>query len=100
MANPTDSDHPADMARDAWLRLELAMLSDEIAQMVDVGSWQAAMAGRRLALQYRTELDKLAQPPEEEVDLEDPDQVVAEVLKLPDWVFTHPDVQERVDRCR
>ena len=62
MSNPRAPDHPAhpaDLTREEWLRLELAICSDEIAHMAEVGSWQAAMAGRRIAKSYRDELDKL-----------------------------------------
>ena len=85
------NDHPADVTRMQWLREELALLQDEIGQMVDRGSWQAAVAARRLALVYRTEIDDLRK--EEDQDQFQPqtiDEIVADLSKLPIGVFSHP----------
>ncbi len=99
MANPAPSDHPADKDRISWLREELLMVTDEVAVMVDAGSYQAAMAGRRIMLTLRKELDDLAAEMPAADEVVDLAGVVREVLKLPDAVFSHTDIQRRVARC-
>ena len=90
------------MDRLTWLRHEFDMVCDEVAVMVDAGSYQAAMAGRRIQLQLRKELDDAQEALDEpaEFDPQDLDAVVQEVLRLPDRVFAHPDLQARAKRCR
>lgn len=93
-------DHPADIPREQYLRTELELLHEELGQMVERGSWQALVAGRRLALQYRNEIDALKAT--KAADAFDPtsiDDVVSEVAKLPDAVFAHPDIVARVAEC-
>ena len=99
MADP-HVEHPADLDRESWLRIELAMVQDEVAVMVDAGSYQAAMAGRRIALQLRSELDEIHKDRPDVFDPVSADHVVGEVLRLPDWVFRHPDVIARVHACQ
>ncbi len=99
MPTHKDSNHPADIPRDEYLRNELFLLHEEIARMVDRGSWQAVVAARRLALNYRSELDDLAREQATEFDPTDLDEVIAELLKLPNAVFAHPSIRARVAEC-
>lgn len=92
--------HPADIDRLSWLRDELSLLQDEIGQMVERNSWQAVVAARRLALSYRDQIDQLvAEKGSDEFEPTTVDEVVAQVLALPDSVFVHPEVIARVARC-
>ena len=91
-------EHPADAPRREWLRVQLMTLEDEQVQMLeqDRVSWQALVASRRLALQYRNELDNLdadLAPDEAPASLE---EVVALVLTFPDAVIGHLFVLQRL----
>lgn len=99
MPTPPNSDHPADVPRETYLRTELFLLHEEIGAMVERGSWQAVVAGRRLALTYRTEIDDLKREDPTTFDPHDLDEVVDEILKLPKAVFAHPRIRERVAEC-
>lgn len=92
--------HPADVDREQWLREELALLQEEIGQMVQRNSWQAVVSARRLALSYRDQIDAIrAEKGPEEFAPTTIDQVVEQVLALPDSVFLHPGVVARVAGC-
>lgn len=102
MARRKAKPNPADMDRLDWLKSEFAVVCDEVATMISKESFQAAMAGRRIMLTLRKELDeaKAAAADEGDFDPEDLDSIVAEVLHLPDKVFRHPDIRARIKRLR
>ena len=92
--------HPADIDRETWLREELSLLQEEIGQMVERQSWQAVVAARRLALSYRDQLDAIRdEKGNEEFEPTSINEIVAEVLGLPDAVFMDSEIQARVARC-
>jgi hypothetical protein len=88
--------HPADIDRREYLRLELFRIHEEIDSMLEAGSYQAAMAGRRIALKLRQELDDLEASSESDFDPTDPEQIVDEILKLPDEILGNPRLRARV----
>ncbi len=92
-------DHPADISRKDYLRDQLWLIHEEMAEMLDRGSFQALVAARRLSLAYRTELDDLAREETPDFEPRELADVVAEVLRLPDALFADPAIVERVDRC-
>ena len=96
---PTQAIHPADMPRIDYLRRELFLLHEEIAEMVERGSWQAVVAARRLALQYRNEIEDLRKVESADFEPQTVDQVVEELAKLPDAIFGHPMIRARVAGC-
>ena len=94
-------EHPADITREQWLRNQLLKLAEKAEQIEESKSWQAAVAARRLLLQYRNELDDIRREQEIEGDFQPTsiDDIVAELLKLPDAVYRHPDIVKRVRSC-
>jgi hypothetical protein len=94
-------EHPADITREQWLRNQLLKLAEKAEQIEESKSWQAAVAARRLLLQYRNELDDIRREQEVEGDFQPTsiDDIVAELLKLPDAVYRHPDIVKRVQSC-
>ncbi len=91
-------DTPATMSREEYLCQQLLLLHAEIGEAAERGSWQAVINGRRLASQMHTEIVALRaeQAPGEVTSIED---VVTELLSLPDAVFTDPRIADRVAQC-
>ena len=81
--------------REAYLLRKLSEAEDAVATATTDGSWQAAINGQRLCIQIREQLDAIRAAPVE-VDPFDRDQLVELVLNLPDNVFTHPMLLERI----
>jgi len=81
--------------REAYLTRKLEEAEDAVATATTDGSWQAAINGQRLAIQIREQLDAVKSAPSE-IDPWDDDQLVEMVLNLPDNVFTHPKLIERL----
>lgn len=91
--------HPADVSRVDFLRQQLQEIEQNLLDMDESKSWQALVAGRRLALNIRTELDEAKAAAPKEFEPQTLGDVVAEVLKLPKAVWRHPDVVARVKAC-
>ena len=81
--------------REAYLTRKLTEAEAAVATATTDGSWQAAINGQRLAIQIREQLDAVKSAPSE-IDPWDQDQLVEMVLNLPDNVFTHPKLIERL----
>lgn len=81
--------------REAYLTRKLEEAEDAVATATTDGSWQAAINGQRLAIQIREQLDAVRSAPSE-IDPWDDDQLVEMVLNLPDNVFTHPKLIEKL----
>jgi hypothetical protein len=96
---PNKPAHPADQTEEDYLRSSLLAIHAEIEEMSKAGSWQAAMAGRRLALTYRKELDDLKREQPADFEPTEVDDIIPELLLLPDAVFSHPLIRERVAAC-
>ncbi len=88
----------AEMTREEYLATELASLHVEIQEAAERGSWQAVINGRRLAGQWHAELVAL-RAESTPGEISSIDDVVSELLTLPDAVFSDPRVQERVRKC-
>ncbi len=91
--------HPADVSRVDFLRQQLQEIEQNLLDMDESKSWQALVAGRRLALNIRTELDDAKKEAPKEFEPQTLDDVVAEVLKLPNAVFQHPAMLARISEC-
>lgn len=95
-----DPEHPANVPRLEYLQAELIELRSNIDAMVKRGSWQACVAARRLAMQIRAEIDALRNVSDDQpFDPTDLDDIVAQVAAMPDAVFRHPVIVDRVARA-
>jgi len=85
----------------AKLRHDLWQLETDMMGMRDKGSWQALVSATRERRNIRerlVELDALAE--EEAFDPTDIDQIVDEILELPDDVLRHPKLIEAIEASR
>ena len=94
-----DVDHPANQSVEDYLATELFVLLEDVAKMRHDGSWQAVVAGTRLAMSLRKELDAVREAARAKVDPSSLEDIVCAVLAMPDEVFRHPLIVERVQRC-
>ena len=92
---------PDDDGLAAELRHDLWQLETDMMGMRDKGSWQALVSATRERRNIRerlVELDALAE--EEAFDPTDIDQIVDEILELPEEVLRHPKLIEAIEAAR
>ena len=92
---------PADDGLAAKLRHDLWQLETDMMGMRGKGSWQALVSATRERRNIRerlVELDALAE--EEAFDPTDIDQIVDEILELPEEVLRHPKLIEAIEAAR
>ena len=83
------------------LRRDLRQLEQDMAGMREKGSWSALVNATRERRAMRVQIAELAQAREEdEFDPTDINQIVTEILELPEEVLRHPRLIEAMEAAR
>jgi len=83
------------------LRCDLRQLEQDMAGMREKGSWSALVNATRERRAMRVQIAELAQAREEdEFDPTDINQIVTEILELPEEVLRHPRLIEAMEAAR
>lgn len=93
---PTEIPNVADISREAYLRESLIQIEAAAFKAMKQGSWQAASSLKRQAGVTRGELDDLRGTVGEEFDPRNIDHIVERMLQMPEGVWSHPLILERI----